>query len=240
METETIANRKILRGARKVTLWDTRTLSETTVFYGYQTPEVKPKKVVKGVISLSMWLRLREKKPEISIYEVNETRKGINALFKPDIPEINKITLIPATKKVKDTNKTIKGSFGLDVNTFKIKTVKPYEIKIRFGDCVKQRSQYPYRIRAKNRIRRIKKRESPPLTLKRLKFNPKFIYTVSFKCPLCNSHQTMRIKDKHRKRKTPICKKHKQPMYIAKVTKKRPKNSEKLAIPKIIYGVHQK
>jgi len=197
MEANKIANRKIPRGARKVTLWDTRTLSETTVFYGYQTPEEKPKKVVKGVIE-----------GKISIHKINETQKGINALFKADIPEINSLTLYPKY---------------------------PESFKVEIGDCEKQRRQYPYRIYAKNRIRRIKKRESPPLTLNNLKFSPKFVYTVSFKCSLCDNHQTMRVKNHKLKRKTPICKKHKQSMFIAKVTKKRPKNTDHVSIPKIIY-----
>jgi hypothetical protein len=48
----------------------------------------------------------------------------------------------------------------------------------------------------------------------------------------------MRIKDKTRKRETPICKKHKQTMYIKKITKKHPKNTDHVSIPKIIYEVN--
>jgi len=204
---------KRFRGTHKTVLWDTRTLSETVSFWGYQTPRLEPytsRDKGKGKISLSQYIRHHRKAPIISIHEVNETQKALNTLFKTEtIPEINKLSLYPDN---------------------------PETFTLRIGNCTAQRKQFAYRIRAKIRVRRIKHLEKAPLTLNNLKFKAKFQYSISFKCALCDNHQTMRIRNHKAKRSTPICKAHKQIMYIRKVTKKRTPNPTRLSIPKIIYN----
>lgn len=188
-------------------VWDTRSLTETVIYLGYVSPPRLEETNNRVSNHDKIHSIMKEKKPLFSVYDINETRNGLISLFKTET--------IP------------------EINILKIYT----PTRIRIGNCAIQRSQFAYRIRAKIRVRRIKKRESPPLTLNNLKFNSKFNYTISFKCTLCKNHVTMRIRDLKAKRKTPICKEHKQVMYIQKVTKKRPKNDGNISIPKIIYEV---
>jgi len=206
----------LLRGSHRSTLWDTRTQTETVIFSGYETPELKPytdrvKDKGKGKISLSQYIRHHRKAPIFNIHEINETRKALISLFKTHtIPEINTLKLYPE---------------------------HPETFTLRIGNCTAQRKQFAYRIRAKIKVRRIKHLEKAPLTLNNLKFKAKFQYSISFKCALCSEHQTMRIRNHKAKRSTPICKAHNQIMYIRKVTKKRTPNKRTISIPKIIYEV---
>jgi len=133
--------------------------------------------------------------PLISVYEINDMRKGLRGLFDSDqLPEINQIKL------------------------YRVEGGEKAEVKVRIGNCEHQRKIWAYRHGGKTKTRLIKHADREPLNLNNLKFNPKFKYSVSFKCALCGNHTTMRITSQ-KTRKTPVCKTHIQEMYVRKVRK---------------------
>ena len=123
-----------------------------------------------------------------------------------------------------------------------------FDLTVRLGNCAYQRQQYPYVSRMikdappKIVTRQILRKETKPQTLDNLRFNPKFNYSISFKCPICLNHTSKHIKKNHHTahtRKTPICPKCLQAMAIMKVTKKPRKTplTVKVQLPKIIYEI---
>ncbi len=198
-------------------VWDTRTQKEVTVTYGFISPKLTPFSERVNLDDLTKrYSNTRTGNPIISISEINETQH-LFKIFKetPKIPEINTLKLYPK---------------------------HPETFMFKMGDCRKQRNVYPFVSykygTPKRKTRAIKKKHQTVLTLLNLNFNPKFNYSIAFKCPFCDNHQNMSIKTNHRqanKRKTPVCNKHHQEMYISKVTKKKPRR--KHSYPKTIYEV---
>ena len=210
-------------GSRKVIEYDPLTHTDKVRIYGYCTPNLESRKEKPTNTDTVKAILNQTTTLNLNVYEIAFNGASINNLFKQSvIPEINRLIL-------------------------------HQPVTIRIGNCHRQRKQFIFITckhgQRKINIRLIKQREKKPLTLKGFKPDKRFNYKLTFKCTLCNNHQTMNIKNHGKKRSNPICTKHYDPsnpfnhvkpiqsMLLTKITKIKPKTSTKPVYPRIIYEV---
>jgi len=195
-----------------VSYWNTRTLKEEVVKYGYisqplETPETA---ILFDGEPRAVYDPLEGDKPLISVYEINDTSNGIKSLLrKYALPEINRLDLY---------------RIGHDDDDNLIKLT----VKVRIGSAYAeiQRNLWAYHYDSRTHLRLGTHTETVTPTLTNLKLNKKFDYSITFRCGLCTNYRTLDIKNHGRTRKTPHCKTHDQPMFILKI-RRRHKNTVK-------------
>jgi len=221
-------------------VYDPKTQTEKVVIIGYITPPLEKRKK-KNPTPLVKAILGKTTTPH-NHHQTAFYHGSMIQLFKQPnpIPELNRIILTPPSATIKEKDGKI---ISYTVNTNPTLTLK-------IGNCKRQRKIFTYitnnngKRKINNRV--IKQTEKQPLTLNNLKFNRKYTYKISFKCVLCNNHQTTTIKNHNKKRQTPVCNKHvldqpfqgfkpTQPMIITRVTKIKPDQTRKHVYPKTIY-----